>query len=156
MTNRLLEPLLDDTGQPAFGPETTKPLLEGAHQDGWKPNNSYRNRSRCCPLLFTSKKLYSFKDVAMQLFLLPDPYLEEKVSEEYFDRNSMDKFVDLLEQLALKSPKRDEFEVWIQYRKKMKSDTTNEEVWEVLFDAKERGFITAESVDDLNHFRVVT
>ena len=40
--------------------------------------------------------------------------------------------------------------------KKMKSDTTNEEVWEVLFDAKERGIITAESVDDLNHFRVVT
>ena len=97
MTNRLLEPLLDDTSQPAFGPETTKPILEGDHQDWWKPNNSYRNRSHCCPLLFTSKKLYSFKDVAMQLFLLPDPYLEEKVSEEYFDRNSMDKFVDLLE-----------------------------------------------------------
>ena len=157
----------------------------------------------------TSSKPQRFKDLIMQLFLLHDPYLEEKAGEEYFDRNSMDKFVDLLEQLALKSPKRDEFIKWIldlvgkkdltltrkqfqewmqveenkkkDYRfihdafsdddrfyiwledycevspdsKRIRIETTNSEVWDILCEAKRRGFFSTESLGDLIHFRQV-
>ena len=96
MTNRLFEPLLDDTGQPGPRPQTTEPLKEGGESDTCKSNDkkSYRNRSGwCCFYNWNQPK--SFEKLISKLFRLPDPDFKE--DDEYFQANSMEQFFDLLE-----------------------------------------------------------
>ena len=52
----------------------------------------------------------------MDLFHLLDPDTLDAATQEYFQRQSYEKFWELLEQVADISPKQDQFLKWIQKR----------------------------------------